>query len=308
MERGLQQFLAVADTGSISAASRLLNVTQPTITVNIRNLEEKHQVSLFERTPRGMLLTPFGSILFEKTQIMARLEAQASREIERRRTGANPVIGIGCGHAWWNLFVREAVEKMADQKANASFSVENGSNLHCMWKLLSGEVMVSIGHQIPNLAAGIGAEFISLFRVKEGHFVAKGHPLLDRECTVDDLTSLRWINNVPADRQYSEILTISGDNKYEEISNLSGRPSYSSNSLLTCVDMVKRTQGYIVFPLDMTNSLAEFGLYPLTLDDGSDMNVVGIYILSERQSDPEMVQLVDWIAQAAEHYVSMKKV
>ncbi|WP_371171176.1 LysR family transcriptional regulator [Aliiroseovarius sp. 2305UL8-7] len=307
MERGLHQFFAVAETGSISAAAKRLNVTQPTITVNIRNLEEKYQVPLFERNPRGMVLTPFGSILFEKTRIMARLEAQASREIENRRLGAGQLIGIGCGHAWWPLFVREAVENLSNDMPSISVSVENGSNLHCMWKLLAGEVMLSVGHRIPNLAPGVGAEFTSLFRVTEGHFVAKGHPLLARNCTIDDLAGLYWINSVPTDRQYSEILTVSEDNKYERISNLSGCPTYSSNSLLTCADMVRQTQGYIVFPLDMAAKLEELGLVPLLLEDEPDRNEVGIYVLSERQKDPTLVSLVDCISASAKHYVSTRR-
>ena len=47
MERSLKQFIAVAETGSITAAAAQLNVSQPTITVNIRNLEQKHGVDLF---------------------------------------------------------------------------------------------------------------------------------------------------------------------------------------------------------------------------------------------------------------------
>lgn len=304
MERSLQQFLAVAETGSISAASKQLNVTQPTITVNIRNLEDKHQVELFERTPRGMQLTSFGSILYEKTKVMSRLEIQASQEIKNLRTGQKELIGVGCGHAWWNLFVYDAIEMLKKDLASASIYVENGSNLHCMWKLLAGEVAVSVGHRIQNLVPGISAEFIPLFPAKDAYFVSADNPLLFKECTPVDLINLRWINSVPMDRQYSQILLDTDMTKHEKMLNPSGSFSYSSNSLLTCVDMVKKTGGHTVFPIDMKDSLAELGLAPLAMNQPQESHQVGMYFLSERSHEPALQKLLSNISTCAARYVS----
>ena len=306
MERGLQQFLTVAELGSISAASKQLNVTQPTITVNIRNLEEKYKVPLFERNPRGMVLTPFGSILLEKTRVMHRLEEQALREIEHRRKGINHIISVGCGHAWWPLFVREAVENVTQKKDKAPVYVENGSNLNCMWKLLSGEVLASVGHRVPDLAPGIGAEFKGFFRVKDMCYVAKGHPLLGRKCTMEDLIDMYVVNSVPLGKEFSKILTVSGVKNIPE-EKFPENPKYWSNSLVTCIDMVKRTGGFTVFPLDMADSLDELGLQPLDLDDGFDMEEVGVYVLTERRNEPEVKYLVRSISASAERYKATRK-
>lgn len=304
MERSLHQFLAVAETGSISAASKQLNVTQPTITVNIKNLEDKHQVELFERSSRGMRLTSFGSILYEKTRVMARLETQASQEIENLRTGEREIIGVGCGHAWWDLFVYDSIEKLKSDLPNASIYVENGSNLNCMWKLLAGEIIVSVGHHIRNLVPGISAEFIPLFKAKDAYYVSSDNPILSKECTKEDLLNLRWISSAPKDRRYSEILLDTDSENYEKIFNPSGSPSYSSNSILTCADMVKRTGGYTVYPIDMRDSFAELGLTPLSINSPIDSQQVGIYYLSERRNEPALQKLLNSITICAERYAS----
>ena len=53
-------FLATAEEGSLSAAARALNVTQPTLSRQVSALEEKLGVTLFERGTRVMTLTVAG--------------------------------------------------------------------------------------------------------------------------------------------------------------------------------------------------------------------------------------------------------
>ncbi|HVL56312.1 MAG TPA: LysR substrate-binding domain-containing protein [Burkholderiaceae bacterium] len=64
----MRSFHAVAQTGSFMAASRLLHVSQPTITAQVKDLEEAYGVELFRRHGRGVQLTEDGRALFEMTQ------------------------------------------------------------------------------------------------------------------------------------------------------------------------------------------------------------------------------------------------
>jgi len=53
-------FLAVADTTSVAAAARLLNIAQSAVTKSIQELETALGRRLFDRTPKGMSLTQDG--------------------------------------------------------------------------------------------------------------------------------------------------------------------------------------------------------------------------------------------------------
>lgn len=66
----VQAFLAVAETGSLSAAARELDLTQPTIGRHIQSLEQDLGVSLFNRQARGMALTAQGKALLEHARVM----------------------------------------------------------------------------------------------------------------------------------------------------------------------------------------------------------------------------------------------
>lgn len=56
-------FHAVAQAGSFTGAARALRVSQPTVTTQIRDLENLYEVELFHRHARGVTLTPIGKAL-----------------------------------------------------------------------------------------------------------------------------------------------------------------------------------------------------------------------------------------------------
>lgn len=67
----IRAFLAVADSGSLSAAARKLGTSQPTLGRQIRQIEEALDLTLFTRQPRGLLLTDSGAALLPHARQMA---------------------------------------------------------------------------------------------------------------------------------------------------------------------------------------------------------------------------------------------
>ncbi len=82
----LQSFLAVAESGSLSAASKRLRVTQPTVSRRIAELESHLGEALFVRSAHGAALTSFGERLLEPAKRMAEWSAEADRVVEGRDT------------------------------------------------------------------------------------------------------------------------------------------------------------------------------------------------------------------------------
>ncbi len=66
----LRDFLAVAETGSLSRAARRLGVSQPTLTRRMTALEERLRTELFRRTPRGVELTDAGESILPAARQM----------------------------------------------------------------------------------------------------------------------------------------------------------------------------------------------------------------------------------------------
>lgn len=66
----IQSYLAVAETGSLSAGARRLGTSQPTLGRQIRALEQRLEVELFQRHARGLDLTKLGQEILPAAQSM----------------------------------------------------------------------------------------------------------------------------------------------------------------------------------------------------------------------------------------------
>src|SRR3546814_18828521 len=92
----LKYFVAVAQTGSLSAASRQLHVAVSAISRQIARLEEEAGAPLFERAPRGMAPSEAGRLplaharrtLLESDEVMTQNPAlQGTPPPQHRSTG-----------------------------------------------------------------------------------------------------------------------------------------------------------------------------------------------------------------------------
>lgn len=73
----LRSFHAVAITGSVTAAAKLLHVGQPTVTTQLRQLESTYKVELAHRLHNGIRLTETGQKLLTLTEQLFQIEADA---------------------------------------------------------------------------------------------------------------------------------------------------------------------------------------------------------------------------------------
>ncbi|WP_207005145.1 LysR family transcriptional regulator [Trinickia mobilis] len=84
-------FYEVARAGSVSAGAERLHVSQPAVTREIRDLEERLGMSLFDRLPRGVALTEAGTILFDYADRIFTLANAAESQLKE-------LAGLGAGH------------------------------------------------------------------------------------------------------------------------------------------------------------------------------------------------------------------
>lgn len=90
----MRAFLAVVDTGSVTAAADRIGRTQSAVSMQIRKLEESLAQPLFTRLPRGVALTPRGAQLLPYARRVTSLLEEAATAL-REKPLAGPVrIGI----------------------------------------------------------------------------------------------------------------------------------------------------------------------------------------------------------------------
>ncbi len=91
----LREFCAVADEGTISAAARRLSMTQPPLSLKMKQLEEEIGTPLFLRGARKVELTDAGRLLYERAQAILSLAENTGRELQDRTQGNTGTLRLG---------------------------------------------------------------------------------------------------------------------------------------------------------------------------------------------------------------------
>jgi aminoethylphosphonate catabolism LysR family transcriptional regulator len=78
----LRSFHAVASAGGFTGAAKLLHISQPTVTTQVRFLEETYGIELFYRRGHTVKLTPLGEQLFEMAQKIFAVENETVHLLE----------------------------------------------------------------------------------------------------------------------------------------------------------------------------------------------------------------------------------
>ncbi|WP_418469333.1 LysR family transcriptional regulator [Dialister hominis] len=114
--RVLRYFLAVAREGSVTRAARALHLTQPTLSRQIRELEEELGQTLFSRVGRELSLTREGLLLRQRAEEIVGLAEITEKEF--RSLGEKTVSGdlsLGCGESKALSFVTDALKVLQDE-------------------------------------------------------------------------------------------------------------------------------------------------------------------------------------------------
>lgn len=308
MDRRLRQFLAVAETGNVSAAAELLHVSQPTISVNMRRLEEEHGVQFFNRSSRGVQLTDFGKVLYNHVKVMARLDDQATAEIRTLRASRQKALRIGTGFAWWSIFVRDILKRDQKNQVGRSLHVDVCSSLDGLRNLLSGDIACFIGTKVARLNNNLGFEFEHLFSVEDAFFVRENHPLCKKESTLSELAEYPKLDVAPLINRHLGIVERDDFNPTPGSSNLNYLGIVTTNSITAGIDILQDSDTVLTYPIACQRIFQKHGIVMLDLADDTAQEIeIGIYRLTAKEQDKQLIKLLDAIRQSASRLIVDEK-
>ena len=146
--RQLEYFCRIADTGSIHEAARRLNLSQPPLSYQLRQLEEELGVRLFERGSRGVALTEAGKLLYARAESL--LDYARSTRQEVSEAGRRRVLRLGVTSSTAGLLVPEIARFLA-RCPEVSFQLRDGASYTLLQYVLDGIIDLSVARTPLNL-------------------------------------------------------------------------------------------------------------------------------------------------------------
>lgn len=238
--RRLAVLRAVAREGSLSAAARALDYTQPAVSHHIARLEAEVGTALLFRTARGVKLTDAGEALVQHADaVIARLAAAQDEvaEIAGLRTGRVRLAAFPSASA---TLVPVAARALRDSHPGVGVSLVEGEPPEALELLRSGEIDVALtfGYPEAGLAASGDLDVEPLF--DDELFLVLPASGRSRRTKLTDLKDETWIAG--CERCRAHLLHLSGQAGFQP------RIAYATDDYVTVQSLVAAGLGVTILP------------------------------------------------------------
>lgn len=171
----LRSFFAVAENLSFTRAARSLNVGQPTITTQVKALEEHYGVELFQRLPGKIALSEAGDALLVIARRIFELEDQAVSLLEAQGEAVVGTLRVG---SVGPFFVMKLLAAVSQMHPSLTISLRTSNSGDILRDLLDGRLDVAV---VGDVAADSRLAAVPLRRQPVVVFVGRSHPWSRRQ-------------------------------------------------------------------------------------------------------------------------------
>ncbi|MCL1996315.1 MAG: LysR family transcriptional regulator [Defluviitaleaceae bacterium] len=137
-------FYHVAQLKSVTKAAEALFLTQPAISHSIRQLEKHVDCTLFVRTPKGMLLTREGELLFSHVSIAFKELLAGQRELNLIAKNVEATLKIGITETALHYCLLPKIEKFVNHYPNVYISATGSSTPENVQLLNEGKIDLAV--------------------------------------------------------------------------------------------------------------------------------------------------------------------
>ncbi|CAN7751812.1 LysR family transcriptional regulator [Caballeronia sp. LjRoot31] len=246
--RHLRYFVAVAETGSLTvAAERRLHTSQPSLSRQIRDLEDEVGAELFSRSARGVELTAAGKAFLDHARLAL---TQVDAAIEAARRAAQPtkqVFALGFLTGQEMTWLPRAMQVLRDELPNIDVTVSSHYSPDLADALARGKLDLAFLRAEP----GFDLDYRVVSREKLVVLMPSDHPLTERAAIhPGDLVGEPFIMASNKARVLHEVIE-----RYLQQSGVNITPEHGVDNLAMAMSLVASTRGLALMPEYANNLL-----------------------------------------------------
>ncbi|MGO2367592.1 LysR substrate-binding domain-containing protein [Serratia grimesii] len=178
--RQIRHFIAVAETGSISAAAQAVFVSQSSLTLAIQQLETDIGVRLFDRHAKGMNLTHQGHQFLRQSYLILATVDNAKRSLQLGTESLTGKLTIGVTSLVAGYFLVELLKRFKSAYPNVTIQMIEDERPYIEHLLVSGEIDIGV-LILSNIEDRDALQTEVLMHSPYRLWLPPLHPLLDHE-------------------------------------------------------------------------------------------------------------------------------
>ncbi len=196
--------------GSLGNAARELGISQPAVTLLLRELETVFEARLVDRNSKGGRLTAAGAFALERLTIAL---ASVERAVDAARTAAiAPLLRVGCVQLAGVNLLPAALARLEKTDLVGRIQIREGRARDLLAAVCEGTVDCVIGWMDESLADALPVEQLDIKPLSYGRMqviAAASHPLARRRTVAPaELTRCHWIVPRPESRTHAAFLRL----------------------------------------------------------------------------------------------------
>lgn len=142
--RVLKYFLMIAREENITRAAQLLHVTQPTLSRQIKELEEELGTKLFERSNHRIVLTQDGLLLRRRAQEIVELTERTEKDFAHKDEELTGEIAIGSGETRSVSVLAEVLSSFRQRYPRVRYRFYSGNADHIKERIENGTLDIGL--------------------------------------------------------------------------------------------------------------------------------------------------------------------
>lgn len=196
----LKYIVAVAETGNITEAAKRLFISQPSLTNAIHELEKEMQITIFNRTNKGVSVSDEGNVFLSYArQVLEQTSLLEEKFLNQKER--SPKFSVSCQH--YSFAVNAFVDVIREFGGNRyDFTLRETQTYEIIEDVSSLKSEIGILYTsskneeiILKLIKQNGLKFEELFVAKPHVFISSQHPLADKEIlTLDELEDYPYLS------------------------------------------------------------------------------------------------------------------
>ncbi len=246
--RHLRYFIAVADAGGLTVAARKLHTSQPSLSRQIRDLENEVGATLLTRSARGIELTPSGQAFLDHArQALSHAEA-ATGAARRVANPAQPSFAIGFLTGHEVTWMPEALRILRDELPKVDVTISSQYSPQLADALSTGKIDAAFLRReegMPELAFRLVLQEPLVVVLPRDHRLAAHKSIKPQDIAGETFVSVS--DTAPVLR------TVIDD--YLERSGMTVTPDHEADHLAMAMSLIASTRGVALLPALAKNFL-----------------------------------------------------